>query len=64
MSTYAGSGMSGYKDGDRLSALFNSPWGIAVNQETGDVYVSDYSSHIIRKITLQGMQIFHDHVQY
>lgn len=55
MSTYAGGETSGHQDGDRMRALFNSPYRLTVNQETGDLYVSDYGNQVIRKITAQGV---------
>ena len=53
VSTLAGSGSSGYADGNGTSAEFNSPWGVAVDG-SGNVYVADSSNHRIRKITATG----------
>lgn len=55
VSTHAGNGKCGHQDGDRMNAMFNNPCGLAVNQETGDIYVADWGNHVIRKINYQGM---------
>lgn len=52
MTTFAGTGEAGFADGSADTAKFNYPWGIAINNNTGDLYVSD--SHRIRKITRDG----------
>ena len=44
----------GNKDGMGMHATFNSPSDVTVNQQTGDLYVSDLGNHSIRKITPQG----------
>ncbi|MGQ9864200.1 MAG: OmpA family protein [Bacteroidia bacterium] len=49
VSTLAGGGRAGYKDGPADKALFNRPNGIAVGLE-GEIYVSDDDNHVIRKI--------------
>jgi len=36
------------------NARFNEPWGIAVDKNTGDLYVADSKNHAIRKITPNG----------
>ncbi|MBI3752467.1 MAG: hypothetical protein HY266_00230 [Deltaproteobacteria bacterium] len=50
ITTIAGSGIRGYKDGDGKTAMFAYPTGIAVDKD-GKVYVADRGSHTIRKIT-------------
>lgn len=54
MSTFAGTGKAGFKDGDSNVAQFYSPYGITIDQE-GILYVADYSNHRIRKITPTGI---------
>jgi|JI10StandDraft_1071094.scaffolds.fasta_scaffold365410_2 sugar lactone lactonase YvrE len=54
VSTFAGTGNVGSKDGIASTASFNGPIGLAVDSY-GDVYVSDYSNHKIRKITSLGV---------
>jgi hypothetical protein len=50
VSTLAGSGSRGYKDGDPSTAQFDKPMGIAVDA-TGDVYVADSGNNCIRVIS-------------
>lgn len=40
----------GDEDGVGTRAAFFNPWGIAIDQSTGLVYVSDYGNHLIRVI--------------
>ena len=54
---FAGSGKQGSFDGMCANASFNHPCGIAVDQQTGNVFISDNGGHLIRKITPQGTQI-------
>ncbi|MBI3650659.1 MAG: SMP-30/gluconolactonase/LRE family protein [Acidobacteria bacterium] len=53
VTTLAGKGVAGYQDGQATEALFDTPCGIAVDQQ-GNVYVADTGNNAIRKITLQG----------
>ena len=53
ISLFAGSGtrsMTGPVDGTFASAQFNSPAGLSVDKNTGDVYVADTQNNVIRKI--------------
>ena len=50
--TYAG-GVDGFRDGDRKTALLRSPEGIATDA-TGNLYITEYKSSIVRKITTDG----------
>lgn len=52
-STFAGTGATGYVDGNGASAQFNAPRGVAADS-AGNVYVGDYNNHRIRKITPTG----------
>ncbi|WP_051313084.1 SMP-30/gluconolactonase/LRE family protein [Sporocytophaga myxococcoides] len=54
VSTYAGTGGIGDKDGNATSANFYNPHGIAVDA-AGNVYVADIRNHKIRKVTQQGI---------
>ena len=50
VTTLAGSVVAGFANGTGTSAQFNSPSGVAVDT-SGNVYVSDYNNHVVRKIT-------------
>ena len=54
VSTLAGSGTEGYVDDTGSTAQFKSPTGVAVDS-SGNVYVTDFSNHRIRKITPAGV---------
>ena len=56
-SPFAGSGQPGSSDGVGASASFHHPYEIAIDQQTGNLFVSDHNNHSIRKITPQGMCI-------
>lgn len=54
VSTYTGyNGSGGYRDGDRVFARFNSPFGI-VKDSSGNFYVADRTNNRIRKIDTSG----------
>eukprot|EP01013_Petalomonas_cantuscygni_P002288 TRINITY_DN12326_c0_g1_i1.p1 TRINITY_DN12326_c0_g1~~TRINITY_DN12326_c0_g1_i1.p1 ORF type:complete len:1391 (+),score=226.79 TRINITY_DN12326_c0_g1_i1:63-4175(+) len=53
VSTYAGSNVSGHRDGPRLDALFMHPHSVSVGSD-GSVLVVDRPAHVIRKIDLDG----------
>lgn len=50
VSTVAGTGSYGYKDGPAAGAQFSTPYGIAVD-DIGNIYIGDHANHRIRKIT-------------
>lgn len=54
VSTYAGTGDTGYKDGPAAAAKFNNPTGLAMDK-TGNLYVADTWNRLIRKITPSGI---------
>jgi sugar lactone lactonase YvrE len=55
VTTLAGTaGMTGSADGTGADARFSSPTGVAVDS-AGNVYVADYFSHTIRKVTAAGV---------
>ena len=54
VSTMAGSGRAGHRDGTGTSARFHTPHGMAVDS-SGNVYVADDDNHRIRKITAAGV---------
>jgi len=45
--------LAGYLDGDATSALFNSPFGIAIDRTRGLIYASDSNGHKLRTITFR-----------
>ena len=51
--THAGTGVAGYKNGDKTVAQFNSPAGLTIDAE-GNLYVADTLNHVIRKVTPDG----------
>ena len=56
ISTIAGSALSGsgYYDASGSSAIFNQPYGIAVDS-SGNLFVADSGNYVIRKITPAGL---------
>jgi ELWxxDGT repeat protein len=48
--TLAGSGTSGFADGTGTNAIFNIPYGVAVDSSGETVFVSEFSNHRVRKI--------------
>ena len=56
VTTFAGSATSGSTDATGTAARFNSPSGVGVDA-SGNLYVTDYNNHKIRKISLFGYMI-------
>jgi len=54
VTTLAGSGSQGSTNGTGTAASFSYPSGVAVDG-SGNVYVGDFSNHLIRKITSAGV---------
>jgi len=54
VTTYAGTGKAGFKDGSVRAAQFNSPSGLALDK-AGNLYVADTLNNVIRKISPQGL---------
>ena len=54
VSTLAGS-TPGYANGAGSAAQFYNPFGVAVDNSTGVVYVADYANYRIRKVTMAGL---------
>lgn len=53
VTTFAGSGSTGFTDGAGAAAFFNYPFQITIDV-SGNLYVADYYNHAIRKITAAG----------
>jgi len=53
VSVFAGSGRSGYANGNGTSASFNNPQALAADS-SGNIYVSDVGNFLIRKISPAG----------
>ncbi|HYV05227.1 MAG TPA: NHL repeat-containing protein, partial [Blastocatellia bacterium] len=53
VSTIAGSGVAGFKDGSALEAQFDGPIGIAVDRK-GNIFVADAYNDSIRRISTDG----------
>ncbi len=52
VTTVAGTGVGGYKDGDGSVAMFSQPTNLCFNTD-GNLYVADYGNNVIRKIVLK-----------
>jgi len=52
VSTVAGTGKEGFRDGDGDNSLFNGPVGIVYDKKNDLLYVSDMGNHAIRKVEL------------
>jgi len=54
VSTVAGNGLAGYKDGNASEALFNYPYGLCIDSDN-NIYVVEEGNHTVRKIDYRGM---------
>lgn len=54
VTTIAGSGATGFANGNGAAAVFNNLQGIAMDA-LGDLYVADFYNHCIRKVTQAGV---------
>lgn len=52
VSTVAGNGNRGYKDGDPLEAEFNAPQGVFVDHNDF-IYIGDQGNHCVRKLAIE-----------
>jgi sugar lactone lactonase YvrE len=57
VSTFAGSGTSGYLDGGLLSARFSYPTGIKISSDGSYLYVCDNGNCLIRRIDIVNSQV-------
>jgi gliding motility-associated-like protein len=57
VSTFAGNGTQGSTDGPALTATFNSPWGIAVDN-SNNVFVGDADNFTVRKISQGTVSVY------
>ncbi len=53
VSTLAGTGKAGFKDGPRLEAQFRDPSGLAIRAD-GTIYIADTGNHRIRQLSVAG----------
>ena len=51
--------MSGTADGTGTQAMFNFPYGLAFDS-SGNLFVADYSNHLIRKVSPEGRDVWID----
>ncbi|MCC6231003.1 MAG: PQQ-binding-like beta-propeller repeat protein [Verrucomicrobiales bacterium] len=54
VSTFAGTGEAGYRDGDAATARFREPDGIVVDAHH-NLFITDRGNHVIRRLSAQGL---------
>lgn len=52
VTTAAGNGSAGYKDGAPEDAQFNQPWGVCLDKDEF-IYIADKNNHCIRKLAIE-----------
>ena len=52
VTTLAGAGTAGYLDNTGATALFNTPYGQALDNSKANIYVADYGNNLIRKVNI------------
>jgi DNA-binding beta-propeller fold protein YncE len=57
VTTLAGTGVGGYKDGLAKEAEFKQPYGVCLDKNETAVFVADYLNHAIRKIDLKSLEV-------
>lgn len=57
VSTLAGTGDAGFVDGALAEARFNQPYGVALSEDEGLLYVADYLNHAIRVVDLRAGRV-------
>jgi hypothetical protein len=55
VTTLAGSGSAGYVDGIGSNAMFNAPYGVAVDVRSGGLFIADASNHMIKLSSSTGV---------
>ena len=53
VTTYAGTGKPGNRDGVNIEAEFNKPLSLALDKDKNILYITDYQNFVVRKITVQ-----------
>ena len=59
---FAGNGYDGDSDGLGTNASFSNPTWLAIDQESGTIFVSDSQNNMIRKVTCGGESSFLVHI--
>ncbi len=57
VTTLAGTGVAGYRDGLASEAQFKQPYGVAINNDETALFVADYLNHAIRKIEIASREV-------
>ena len=57
VSTIAGTGVAGYKDGEASQAMLDHPESLSINSK-GELLIADWGNHRIRKLSLHSAHVF------